>query len=237
MIYIKYKNVNPQYLSFYPYYARSGQDKYLNENIFKNKKGGIYVDIGAYDGVESSNTLFFEESCNWNGICVEPLIDAFEKLKENRNCICINKCAASYNGTSKFMHVSPSICPPSPREKGRTSNYEKMSGLIDYYTSEHLEIINKIINTYGGTKDIFKCECMDINDILQTLNSKQIDLLSIDTEGSELGILKHIDFSKYQVNVIIVEVLYNKSEFLTFMNSVGYSKIKEVGYDWIFKKI
>lgn len=27
---MKYKNVNPQYLSFYPYYARSGQDKYLN---------------------------------------------------------------------------------------------------------------------------------------------------------------------------------------------------------------
>ena len=34
----------------------------LNENIFKGKKNGIYVNLGAYDGVESSNTLFFEES-------------------------------------------------------------------------------------------------------------------------------------------------------------------------------
>lgn len=81
---------------------------------------------------------------------------------------------ADHSGTSKFMHVNPSIRPPSPREKGRTSNYEKMSGLIDYYTSEHLEIINKIIGTYGRTKDIFEHECMDINDILEILNTKKL---------------------------------------------------------------
>lgn len=234
---MKFKNVNPQYLSFYPYYARSGQDKYLDQNIFKGKKNGVYVDLGAYDGVESSNTLFFEESCGWSGICVEPLPSAFKKLKENRNCICINKCASDCNGTAKFMHVKPSICPPSPREKGRTSNYEKMSGLINYYSSEHLEIIDNIINTYGGEKNIFNSDCMDINDILNLLSVKKIDLLSMDTEGSELNILKHIDFSKYDIEIIVVEVLYNKSDILDYMTCVGYSKIEEVGYDWIFKKI
>ena len=236
-MHMKQKDVNPQYLSFLPYYARSGQDKYLDENVFKGKKNGVYVDLGAYDGIESSNTLYFEESCGWSGICVEPLPSAFEKLKKNRNCICLNKCAADYNGVSKFMHVNPSICPPSPREKGRTSNYEKMSGLINYYSYEHIEIIDNIIDTYGGEKNIFESECMDINDILKLLDGQNIDLLSMDTEGSELSILKHIDFSEYRIYIIVVEVLYNKSEILEFMDSVGYTKIEEIGSDWIFQKM
>lgn len=234
---MKFRDVDPQYLSFYPYYARSGQDKYLNENIFKGKKNGIYVDLGAYDGVESSNTLFFEESLGWSGICVEPLSDVFKKLQKNRDCICINKCAADFNGTLKFMHVNPDICPPSPREKGRTSNYEKMSGLVKYYSSEHIKIIDNIINKYGGTKNIFECECIDINNIFKLLNSSKIDLLSMDTEGSELSILKHIDFSLYCIDIIVIEVLYSQSDILDYMDSINYMKIAEVGYDWIFKKI
>ena len=234
---MKFNNVNPQYLEFYPYYARSGQDKYLDQNIFKGKRKGIYVDVGAYDGVESSNTLFFEQSREWYGICIEPLDDAFKKLKENRNCICINKCAAGFNGISKFMHVKPDVCPPSPTDKKRTSNYEKMSGLIDYYTSEHLEIIDNIINKYGGEKNISESECMDINQILQILETSNIDLLSIDTEGSELSILKHVNFLDYNIDVIVVEALYNKNEILKLMNDNDYKKITEIGYDWIFKKM
>ena len=56
----KYSDIEEQYLMKVPYYARSGQDKYLNEEIFKEKRKGVFIDLGAYDGVESSNTLFFE---------------------------------------------------------------------------------------------------------------------------------------------------------------------------------
>ena len=76
----KYFDIEEQYLMKAPYLARSGQDKYLNEEIFKEKRKGIFIDLGAYDGVESSNTLFFEESMELTGICVEPLRNIFPKL-------------------------------------------------------------------------------------------------------------------------------------------------------------
>lgn len=233
---MKYKNVEPQYLSFYPYYARHGQDKFLNENIFKNKKNGVFVDVGAYDGVESSNTLFFEESLGWSGICIEPLQDAFKKLKGNRNCVCINNCVADFTGKSEFMHVKPNVCPPSPREEGRTSNYEKMSGLTKFYNENHSKIIDDIIKEYGGSKNTSTVECLDVNDVLAMTNSKRIDLLSIDTEGSELCILTHVDFSKFDIDVIVIEVLYATEEILNFLESKNYRKVVEIGYDWIFKK-
>ena len=41
------------------YYSQYGQDKFLTEFLFKNKKNGIFVDIGANDGISFSNSYFF----------------------------------------------------------------------------------------------------------------------------------------------------------------------------------
>ena len=41
------------------YYSQFKQDQVLNEQIFKNKTDGFFVDIGAYDGITDSNSLFF----------------------------------------------------------------------------------------------------------------------------------------------------------------------------------
>ncbi len=40
-------------------------------NFFGRKNTGFYLEIGAYNGVELSNTYFFE-AIGWNGILIEP---------------------------------------------------------------------------------------------------------------------------------------------------------------------
>ena len=54
------------------FYSQLGQDKFLIESVFKNKKNGIFVDVGSHDGELLSNTLTLEENFNWSGVCVEP---------------------------------------------------------------------------------------------------------------------------------------------------------------------
>ena len=54
------------------YKSQDGQDKWANENVFKGKSRGIFVDLGCYDGVTYSNTWYFERVLNWTGVCVEP---------------------------------------------------------------------------------------------------------------------------------------------------------------------
>jgi hypothetical protein len=46
------------------------------------------LDVGAHDGETHSNTLFFERSMGWTGLCVEPLPSAFAKLRSIRRAIC-----------------------------------------------------------------------------------------------------------------------------------------------------
>jgi len=228
------KDIHPQYLSRFPYYGRHGQDQYMNDMIFGNMKHGIFVDIGAYDGIESSNTLFFEETLGWYGICVEPLPQVFPRLTLNRKCICINTCALDCYNHLTFRHVIPNKTTKLNR-KDRIPNVEKLSGLIDFACNKHQAMIDKMIGSFGGRIEYFKVDCVPINTILNRVNNP-IDLLSIDTEGCELCILRAIDFSIFSINVIIVETLFSSVDISHFMKEKGYIFIKRVGYDSIYKK-
>ena len=66
------------------YYAQCGQDKILEENIFKGFKNGIFIDVGAHDGVSFNNTLYFKKTHNWLGINIEPIKTVYDKLVINR---------------------------------------------------------------------------------------------------------------------------------------------------------
>ena len=53
------------------YFSQAGQDRYLNERIFRNKRDGTFVEIGGYDGWTGSNCVFFEKVLGWTGLVVE----------------------------------------------------------------------------------------------------------------------------------------------------------------------
>jgi FkbM family methyltransferase len=228
------RDVDPQYLSNLPYYGRHVQDKFLHEKIFGDLQHGFFIDLGAYDGVESSNTLFFEESLGWSGICVEPLPHIFLKLLANRKAACINKCALDRYGKAQFLHVIPQKQPTPPIGE-RRSNVEKLSGLVECSTEQHQKMMKKMVKDVGGSIGFFEAECVPINDILAGAPQK-IDLLSIDTEGSEFRILQAIDFTQFKIDVIVVEDLFSDRELLRFMKANNYSYVATVGYDSIYKK-
>src|SRR5260221_7249446 len=83
------------------YYSQCGQDQFLYENFFRTKREGVFVDIGAHDGIFYSNTKFFEE-LGWQGLCIEPIPEVFEQLKKNRKAICIQGCISDQVGKSSF---------------------------------------------------------------------------------------------------------------------------------------
>ena len=61
-------------------------DKFINEIIFRNKKDGFFVEIGALDGVIFSNSYIFEKYLNWSGVCIEPDSRWKDSIIQNRKC-------------------------------------------------------------------------------------------------------------------------------------------------------
>ncbi|MGL4348372.1 MAG: FkbM family methyltransferase [Chlamydiales bacterium] len=122
---------------FSEYYSQYGQDQFVNENFFKNRTKGIFVDIGAHNGISLSNTYFFEKELDWTGICIEPIPHVFKQLQKNRNCLCICSCITTeHNTIQHFLQIS--------------GYPEMLSGLVDKFDKRHLDRITHEIKESGG---------------------------------------------------------------------------------------
>lgn len=78
-----------QFLSNYSHMSQAGQDKIILE-LLDNKQEGYFVELGASNGVTSSNTYVLEKKYRWRGLCIEPNQRFFKQLAKNRNCTIIN---------------------------------------------------------------------------------------------------------------------------------------------------
>ncbi|KAK3259332.1 hypothetical protein CYMTET_31665 [Cymbomonas tetramitiformis] len=56
-----------------------------SSGVFKDRTHGVFVDVGAGDGVFQSKTHFYEQHLCWTGITVEPTPYEFEKLRTQRS--------------------------------------------------------------------------------------------------------------------------------------------------------
>jgi FkbM family methyltransferase len=95
------------------YYSQEGQDKWVLDHF--GKKKGFFVDIGAADGIELSNTYALE-NIGWNGICVEANTEHFRRLRENRKCTLVYCAIYSEN---KYVPFRERGWGSSITEKGR----------------------------------------------------------------------------------------------------------------------
>lgn len=202
------------------YYSQCGQDRFVHDRFFKNMRNGVFIDIGAHDGVRLSNTYFFEKELGWTGICFEPIPEVFEQLKNNRRSLCVQGCVSNENVDKLFLNV---VGPSS-----------MLSGILEKYEEPHLKRIQLEIAQLGGYCDYFNVHCYLLNDILEAEGISHVHFLSLDTEGGELDILKSIDFAKYQIDVITVENNYNDPRLLSVMQERGFLYVTNLEQDMVF---
>jgi FkbM family methyltransferase len=80
-------------------YSQVNQDLWVLE-ILKNKTKGYFLDIGAFDGINLSNSYLLETEFDWKGICVEALPSNFNSLLNSRKCNCLNLAITDSIGSS-----------------------------------------------------------------------------------------------------------------------------------------
>ena len=204
------------------YYSEYQQDEFLNKNTFHGKKEGVFVDIGAYDGILASNTYFFEKNLGWTGICVEPLDNAYANLIKNRKCICVHGAVSACAEIRDFVEVH-----------GRIPTF---SGFLNTYHKKHWSRVNTILEKQSHKWSIIKVKTFTFNDLCKKYKLNHIDYLSIDTEGSEEEIIKSIDFKNIDINVIDIENNYGNTTMRHYLESNGYKFITHLKIDDIYVK-
>lgn len=201
------------------YYSQYGQDKFVDQVVFNKKKSGTFVDIGAYDGITFSNSSFFEKNRNFKGICVEPNPGVYKLLEKRRTSKNLNVCVGNTSGKVKFLCVE--------------GYGEMLSCIYDEANTEHLARVDETIKIHGGSKRIEEIGLVTFDEIMDG-NSSTIDFFTLDTEGYEFEILKMIDFNKYNISALAVEV--NNEAVVGLLEKHNYIPFYRLTCDIIFVK-
>lgn len=143
---------------------------------------GFFVEFGATDGVTISNTFLLEKRYGWTGILAEPNPIWHQSLRKNRTSIVETRCVYSLTGAKlTFLNADD----------------PEYGGISDALGSAEK------LRRKGNTIEV---ETISLNDLLEAHHApRQIDFLSLDTEGSEYEILKSFDFDRWNVRLFTVE--------------------------------
>jgi FkbM family methyltransferase len=164
-----------------------------------------FVEFGACDGVEGSNTLLLERR-GWRGVLAEPGKSWLAGLSANRNCLIVNKAIGSKSGeTLMFSDTKNPVYSTLSSFRNNDLHSEVRQGAIEY-----------------------PVVTISLNDLLMEADAPtKIGYLSIDTEGSEYEILKTLNFEKYSFELITVEHNFTSNEFLIeeLLTKHGYLRI------------
>ena len=82
-----------------------GQDLFVLE-ILGWMRGGYFLDSGASNGIQGSNTWLLESSFAWKGVCVEPNDATYRELVRNRSCNCVRCCLYDREGPVDFLEAA-----------------------------------------------------------------------------------------------------------------------------------
>jgi FkbM family methyltransferase len=184
------------------------------------KKAGYFVEFGATNGISLSNSFLLEKEFGWQGILAEPGKTWINDLRLNRNCNISDKCVWSTSGEILQFNET---------------ELRELSTIDIFSLSDSLGTART-----NGVK--YLVETISLLDLLQEHNAPSyIDLLSIDTEGSEFEILSSFNFEKYEFGLIMCEHNFTpqREEIYELLTSKGYQRIfQEISYqdDWYSKR-
>jgi FkbM family methyltransferase len=202
------------------YKSQYNQDKYLDYSFFRGKINGIFVDVGAYDGFDISNTYYFEKDRSWSGICIEPSPQSFELLKKNRNCIFENCAISDIEGELDFVNITG--------WGASASGFKDESGKV-------IKTAKDSVKEHGGTWEIIKIPTFRLDTILNKHKFRVVDYMSIDVEGFEINVVKSIDWNKYYIQYLSIEKNVSINDVINYLDGFSYKVVTQLTGDLIFK--
>jgi FkbM family methyltransferase len=201
--------------------SQLGQDKAVLDFYAKYSDDGerFFVDIGAFDGVNYSNTWRLEQA-GWTGICAEPLESCWGMLTQMRKkSYCSNKAITDRSG----MKVAFADCSGSGKYPAYTG---MVSGIKTFGQGEYLD--------YQKASPTVFVDTQSLNDLLvEGVAPAFIEYLSLDVEGAELTILSAFDFSRWTFGLIDVEHNYtaDRPRIRALLEANGYVWMRENEHD------
>lgn len=192
--------------------SQFGQDIWII-NKYQFKKNGYYIDIGANNGKQLSNTYLLDTEYEWNGVCIDPILHNMGE----RSC-------DQYKGlVSNKIEEVDFIFSTDP------------GGALSGISGKNTAYVNSPF-VLNGRPGKLKTEITQ-NVFNKFKVPRYVDYLSLDVEGSEMMVLEGIDFDKHRFGIISIEHNHQqtmKENIARFLIPKGYQYETTLGVDDIY---
>ena len=191
------------------YLGANDQDKWVIEDVYHRNRNGFFLELGAYNGFDISNTYVLEKQYGWNGICIEPDPVNFAKLTKIRNCICVQACVDGASREVSYLYDGP------------------VGGIIDADTDIKPEDAKSAIEAARKDDRLATVQTKMLRQILKENNApKVIDFFSFDVEGAETRILRDFDFHEYIFRALVIERASEELNEILFRNGYKFIELR-----------
>ncbi|MEO3385200.1 FkbM family methyltransferase [Mesorhizobium sp. CAU 1741] len=185
-----------------PAIYRHAQEGDLVFEFLARTPAGIFVEVGANDPEDGSQTLRLEQN-GWHGLLVEPLREHAADLRRVRKA-----------------HVEEVAC--GPRDKHDTLMNFKVAGVASTLADE-------FINHRVSEQEVRAVRVMTLDSLLEKHGIDRIDFLSLDVEGYELQVLDGFSVERYRPAFILIEDRVRDLRIHDYMTANGYKVVRRSG--------
>ena len=192
-------------------YSQTFEDLII-DGILKKQKG-FYIDIGANDPDHLSNTKRFYD-IGWEGINIDPNPVSIQKFDyERKNDINLNVGIGNQNREMKFYELTYSSLSSFDKEMALYNSRRFNVKIEKEYFVKVIKLID-IYNTY--------------------VKEKEVDFISIDTEGYEMEVLKSNNWQIFRPKLILIETGFAHKEIYEFLTKAKYAPVLYNGLNALF---
>jgi FkbM family methyltransferase len=185
--------------------AQNGEDLWLDA-FFGGRSHGFFVDVGAYDGVNLSNSYHFEQ-LGWTGVLVEPDPRKADQCRGSRPRSLVFQCAAV--GSPEMSEIT---------------FFQVEAGEV-YSTTKLTDSHAARISGMGLQPTALTVPARTLDSMLEEAGTSSVDFVSIDVEGAEMEVLRGFDIERWKPAVVIIEsnTKIRSADIRNYFVSHGYA--------------
>ena len=205
------------------FYSQCAEDRIMYEKYISKITidSPTYLEMGAMNGIDYSNTYFLEQTLGWTGILIEPHKKNFEQLQKNRpNNKLYNNIVSNEIDDVDYINYE-------------TFCLSGVAGILKTIPKSNMETYYENDNEWQKEqrKNFLKVEKMKpvtLTEIIINSGFEKIDFFSLDVEGHEYQVLLSYNWS-IPINMFLIENNQFSKDIHKLLETHNYIFMENIG--------